>query len=129
MIGERKRYVAVVEDDESVSRAFARLLRSAGYEPIAYRSAEAFLGDDKHPRFDCLVVDYQLQGISGIELAQRLAAVGNPTPIALLTARDDPDDRAAAHAAGCAGYFRKTDVGSEILDWIHMAVDSPRPLP
>ena len=122
MSGGGKHYIAVVDDDESVGRAVARLLRSAGYEPITYHSAEAFLGDDKHPRFDCLVFDCQLQGISGLDLASRLAAVNDRTPVLLLTGRDEPDHRAAALAAGCAGYFRKSDLGSEILDWIHEAV-------
>jgi FixJ family two-component response regulator len=122
MTGSAKRYLAVVEDDENVSRAFARLLRSAGFEPITYLSAEAFLGDDKRPRFDCLVADFQLPGISGLELARRLASVSDPTPVLLLTARDDPSDRAAAQSAGCAGYFQKTDPGSDILDGIHNAL-------
>ena len=122
MNSECKHYVAVVEDDESVARAFARLLRSAGYEPITYPSAEAFLEDAKRPRFDCLVLDFQLQGISGLDLARRLAAVSDPTPVFLMTARDDPEDRAAAQAAGCAGYFQKTDLGAEILASIHHAV-------
>jgi FixJ family two-component response regulator len=122
MSGRQKHYVAIVDDDESVARAFARLLRSAGYEPITYPSAEAFLEDSKRPRFDCLVLDFQLDGISGLDLAQRLAAVNDSTPILMLTARDDPHDRAAAQAAGCAGYFRKTDLGSDILSAIHEAI-------
>lgn len=120
------RYVAIVDDDDSVARAFARLLRSAGYQPITYHSAEAFLGDDKQPRFDCLVLDFHLQGSSGLELARRLAAVKDPTPVLPLTARDEPDDLAAAQAAGCAGYFRKTDMGSETdaLDRLHSTAES-----
>jgi FixJ family two-component response regulator len=126
MNGVRKHYVAVVDDDESVARAYARLLRSAGYEPIAYNSAEAYLEDDKHPRFECLVLDFQLNGISGLELARRLAAVKDPTPVLLLTARDNPEDRAAAKAAGCAGYFRKTDLGSDILETIRNIIERPK---
>ena len=118
MKGECKRYVAVVDDDESVARAFARLLRSAGYEPITYPSAEDFLGDVRQPDFDCLVLDSQLEGISGLELARRLAAVNDSTPILLVTARDDPDERAQALAVGCAGYFLKADSGADIIDCI-----------
>ena len=52
-----KTYIAVIEDDEGLRRSLARLLRAAGYQPVTYRSAEAFLNDAKHPVFDCLVVD------------------------------------------------------------------------
>jgi CheY-like chemotaxis protein len=64
--------VAVVDDDENLCRSLGRLLRAAGIQPSTYASAEAFLGDTKHPQFDCLVLDIQLGGMSGIELAQRL---------------------------------------------------------
>ena len=53
-------YVAVVDDDESVCRSFARLLRAAGMQAITYDSAESFLADRKHPQFSCLVLDIQL---------------------------------------------------------------------
>ena len=71
-----KTYVAVVDDDESICRSFGRLLRAAGLQPVSYNSAESFLADTKHSQFGCLVLDIQLGGISGIELAQRLSAIG-----------------------------------------------------
>jgi len=111
-------YVAVVDDDESVCRSFARLLRAAGMQAITYDSAESFLADRKHPQFSCLVLDIQLGGMSGIELARRLAAVGGRTPIIFITAHDDPDARSAAETLGCAAYFRKTDSGNDVLDSI-----------
>jgi FixJ family two-component response regulator len=55
-------YVAVVDDDESLCRSHGRLLRAAGIQPITYASAEAFLADNKHPQFDCLVLDIQGHG-------------------------------------------------------------------
>jgi FixJ family two-component response regulator len=125
MSGSGKHYVAVVDDDESVGRSLARLLCSADFDPVTYLSAEVFLEDTMRPRFGCIVLDFQLQGISGLDLARRLAAINDRTPILLLTGRDEPTDRAAAQAAGCAGYFRKTDIGSEILDWIRDAVRCP----
>lgn len=111
-------YIAVVDDDESLCRSLGRLLRAAGIHPVTYLSAEAFLADDKHPRFDCLVLDIQLGGISGIELQRRLVAVGEKTPVIFITAHDDPEIQAEALALGCVAYFRKTDSGSEVLDAI-----------
>ena len=113
-----RNYVALVDDDENICRSFGRLLRAAGLQPITYDSAESFLADTKHPQFGCLVLDIQLGGMSGIELAQRLSAAGGPTPIIFITAHDDPEARNAAEALGCAAYFRKTDSGKEVLEAI-----------
>jgi FixJ family two-component response regulator len=114
-------YVAVVDDDENVCRSMGRLLRAAGINAVTYRSAEAFLTDAKHPRFDCLVLDIQLEGMSGLELSRRLAAVQDFTPIIFITAHDDPAVRAQAVAGGCAGYFRKNDPGQSVIEAIRQA--------
>ena len=53
-----------------------RLLRAADIQPVTYPSAEAFLADTKRPQFDCLVLDIQLGGMSGIQLSQQLLAEG-----------------------------------------------------
>jgi len=111
-------YIAVVDDDENICRSFGRLLRAAGLQPVPYDSAESFLADTKHPQFGCLVLDIQLGAMSGIELAQHLAAAGESIPVIFVTAHDDPQSRDAAEAAGCAAYFRKTDSGKEVLEAI-----------
>ena|ERR1700751_1110755 len=111
-------YVAIVDDDGSVCQSFARLLRAAGIQPVTYSSAESFLADTKHPQFSCLVLDIQLGGMSGLELAQQLAAAGERTPFIFITAHDDPEAQSAAEALGCAAYFRKTDSGKEVLEAI-----------
>jgi len=117
--------VAVVDDDENLRRSFARLLRAAGMRPITYPSAEAFLADTMHTRFDCLVLDVQLPGMSGLELQERLSAEGIATPILFITAYDDARSRGRAHALGCAGYFRKTDSGSDVLSAINRVIVPP----
>jgi FixJ family two-component response regulator len=119
-------YVAVVDDDESIRRSLARLLRTAGIQSVTYASAEAFLADDKHPRFDCLVLDIQLEGMSGLELSRRLLAVNDGTPVVFITAHDNPAVRAEAEASGCAGFFQKTEPGALVLEAIHKAVSSTR---
>jgi FixJ family two-component response regulator len=121
MSSTKPTYVAVVDDDEKLCQSFGRLLRAAGLQPVTYPSAEAFLADSKQPRFDCLVLDVQLGGISGIQLAQRLVAEGAPPPFIFITAHDDLAARAEAEAAGCAAYFRKTDSGTDVLEAIRRA--------
>ena len=108
-------YVAVVDDDESQCRSFGRLLRAAGMQPVTYASAEDFLADLKHPQFDCLVLDIQFPGMSGIELQKRLAAVGSRIPVIFLTAHDEPELRQEALVVGGAAFFRKTETGAVIL--------------
>ena len=114
-------YVAVVDDDQSLCRSLGRLLRAAGMQSVTYPSAEAFLADTKQPRFDCLVLDIRLGGMSGIELGLWLAAEGNRTPIIFVTAYDDAEMRLRAESAGCVAYFRKTTSGVEVLDAIRRA--------
>lgn len=120
--GNDKLYVAVVDDDESLCRSFSRLLRVAGFEPIAYGSAEAFLEDTKHPRFDCLVLDIQLGGMTGLELARRLEGAREAAPFIFITAHDAPEVQAQAMACGCAGYFRKIDPGQLVIEAIRRAI-------
>ncbi|MCE0521870.1 MAG: response regulator [Methylacidiphilales bacterium] len=111
-------YIAIVDDDESLCRSLGRLLRASGIQPITYLSAEEFLADKKHPKFDCLVLDIQLGGMSGVELQRQLSAAGEKTPVIFISAYDNPEAREEALAAGCAAYFRKNDCGADVLDAI-----------
>jgi FixJ family two-component response regulator len=122
-------HVAVVDDDENLRRSFARLLRAAGIQPFTYPSAEAFLADSARPRFDCLVLDVQLPGMSGLKLHKQLNAEGNETEVLFITAYDDIDARKEAYAMGCAGYFRKCDSGRQVLNAIKEVVARRQRIP
>ena len=117
-------YVAVIEDEASLRAATGRLLRVAGFQPIGYSSAEAFLADDKHPRFDCLLVDIRLGGMSGLDLLRQLRVDAHP-PVVFITAFDDPTIQAQAEALGCARYFRKSTPGIEVIAAIQHLTTRP----
>ena len=82
------------------------------------------LADTKHPQFDCLVLDIELGGMSGIELAERLLATGCSTPFIFITAHEHLKGCARAEVAGAAAYFRKTDSGADVLDAIRRCVSA-----
>jgi len=112
-------HIAVVDDDPSLCRALERFLRASGMQSQSYDSAESFLAD-KDSRFDCVVLDVQLAGMSGLDLARQLPAQGG-VPFIFVTAHDDAETRSSALGLGCAGYFRKNDAGAEVIEAIRRA--------
>ncbi|MGH7555033.1 MAG: response regulator transcription factor [Longimicrobiales bacterium] len=83
------RRIAVVEDDESVRRALGRVLEAMDLETVTFASCEDFLAGGDIAEFDCLLLDYRLDGMNGLELSEHLYASGHRLPWVLLTA--DPD--------------------------------------
>ena len=116
--------VAVVDDDESFARSLERLFRASGFEALTYPSAEAFLAAATRPQPECLVLDIQLGGMSGLELQRRLHEAGDPAPIIFVTAHDAPGVRAEAERGGCSAYFLKPVSRESIIKAIHQAVHS-----
>ena len=104
---ELKFTVAVVDDDVSMLRALARLVQTAGYAVKTYASATEFLDDCMSRAFQCLVVDVQMPGMDGFELAAALAQRGVCLPILYITAHDSPWAREKAADAHALGFLVK----------------------
>ena len=120
----KKLNVAIVDDDDSFARALERLFRASGFEVRTYSSAEAFLDSKRLPPPDCLVLDIQLGGMSGLELQQRLREGGEQAPIIFVTAHDAPGVRQEAERGGCWAYFLKPVPRKSIIEAITEAVNS-----
>lgn len=131
MSGTGKICVAIVDGDASVCKALARLLLAAGISPIEYYSAEEFLADRGRPDPDCLILDIQLGGMSGLELQKSLSALGREIPIIFVTAHDEADLAEQAERFGCVAYLKKTDPGQAVLEAVKRAVtlSKAKPLP
>ena len=112
--------VAVVDDDASVRRAFARLLRASGFEPLGFACAEEFL--EETSRVDCVVLDLQLGGMSGLDLQRELETRGSSVPIIFVTAHATFESRARAQQAGSAGFFEKPIAGDVLLAAVRRAL-------
>jgi len=113
-------FIAVVDDDESVRRALVRLLRSAGFDAVAFESARGLIERLGSQEFACAVVDLQMPQMSGLDLQRYLSMVQpeRSLPIVVITAHDEPGTREACLAAGAAAYLRKPVEGRVLLEEI-----------
>jgi FixJ family two-component response regulator len=103
-----KPLVVIVDDEESVGVATKRLLRSVGMAAESFRTGEALLqmlAAMPSYRPDCLIVDVQMPGLSGLDLQERLQ--GSGLPIVFITAHDEIGVRERALGAGAVAFLRK----------------------
>ncbi|ANB72376.1 response regulator transcription factor [Paraburkholderia phytofirmans] len=127
-MGKLKPFVVVVDDDESVSRAIRRLLRSIGLAAETFASGDAFLEvlasmPSYHP--DCVVLDVQMPGLNGLEVQRRLA--GSGIPVIFITAHDDIGVREHALAAGAVAYLRKPFNDELFVKTVRAALEGDQP--
>jgi FixJ family two-component response regulator len=101
------RVVHIVDDDPAIVRAIARLLRSHGYEAIAYASASEFLAAVLPPRVACLVLDLQMPDLDGLEMQQALAARKHTLPIVFISGHADIPASVQAMKAGAVDFLTK----------------------
>ena len=116
--------IAIIDDDASLCRSLARLLKLTGYESCAFASAEEFLADSKRARFACALVDVQLGGMSGLEMQRAMNMLGDHMPVIFVTAHDEPAIRAEALQGGAAGFWSKSDDGARIMDAVRQVTKS-----
>ena len=121
------RVVVVVEDDDSVREAIGRLLNAAGFQAIAFGSAEELLETGGVDGAVCVISDFKLPAMSGLDLTTELAARGGWPSVILMTAHDSPEVRAEANRRGVSGYLAKPFRGSVLLSAIERVVGPADP--
>ena len=77
--------VFVVDDDVTVQRALARLIRSHGMQVKTFASARAFLGCPRPDSLACLILDVRLTGEDGLRVQEALWPAAWRPPIIFLT--------------------------------------------
>jgi FixJ family two-component response regulator len=88
-VAERSRLIAIVDDDTAVLRALSRLLRSRAFHVKTHGSGPEFLAALSDGVPECLIVDFQMPEMNGLELQQHLASNGIAIPTILITAHGD----------------------------------------
>ena len=120
-------FVAVVDDEESVRSALVRLLRASEIDAEAYPSGQAFLDSLTLRRPDCLVIDLQMDGLTGRDVQRQLAGSKTAIPLIFITAHDEPRIREQCLADGAVAYLRKPLRGDILLRSIQAAICAAAP--
>ena len=120
-------HVHIVDDDESLRTALARLLRAAGHEVRSYGSAAEFLLHRDGPLRGCLLLDVRMPGgPSGIELHQALVRQGERLPVVFLTGHGDIPMSVRAVKDGAFDFLTKPVNASDLLRVVGLALDEER---
>ena len=99
--------LAVVDDEESVRRALARMLSASQFEVDVFASGQAFLDSLRTRLPDCVILDYQMPGLTGRDVQRQLTLAQIPVPIIVVTAHDQPALRERCLADGAVAYLAK----------------------
>ena len=114
--------IHIVDDDEAMRTAIARVLRAEDYEVRTYASAGDFLlaPSDRVP--GCVVLDLRMPGPSGLDLQQALQRHPIPLPIVFLTGRGDVESTVRAMKAGAVDFLTKPVEAADLLRAVQAAL-------
>jgi FixJ family two-component response regulator len=117
--------VFVVDDDVSVRESLELLIRTAGWQPETFASAQEFLSRRRPTVPCCLVLDVTLPGLSGLELQPQLAE-RTDMPIIFITGHGDVPMTVQAMKAGAVEFLTKPFKDDVLLDAIRGAIERSR---
>ncbi|WP_341482663.1 response regulator transcription factor [Microvirga solisilvae] len=117
--------VIVVDDDAAVRQSLKFALELEGMNVRLYESGAELLAEQNLPEDGCLVVDYYMPSMNGVELMDRLRRRLVKLPAILITARITDDMRKRAARSGFRQVIEKPLEDSTLLDSIRGALGTP----
>ena len=119
--------IALIDDDAAVLDSLRLFFERKGMLVSCFSTAEAFLAMwDSVRSLDCIVADVRMPGISGVDLVQRMHAMGCSIPVILITAHGDVDMAVAAIKLGAFDFIEKPFNEVRLLESIRKAIGDMR---
>jgi FixJ family two-component response regulator len=114
--------ISIIDDDRSIREAVRSLIRSLGYEAVAFSSAEEYLRSDRIADSECIITDLQMPGMTGIDLQHRLIEGGYRKPVILMSALSAEDAGAHAMGDGSCRFLRKPFSDERLIECLDRAL-------
>ena len=119
-------HILVVDDDDRIRNLLKRFLQERGYRVSTAPNADKALSTLNSLAFDLLVLDVMMPGMNGFELTEAVRKRGD-TPILLLTARGDAEDRIKGLSLGADDYLPKPFEPEELVLRINAILRRAKP--
>lgn len=119
---DKRALVRIVDDDEDLLQALAFMLKSEGWEVKTYNGSASFLAEDDISIPGCVILDYSMPDLDGLETQKRLQELNYPHPLIFLTAHADVDMVISAFRRGADDLLRKPVPPSVLLSAVAHAV-------
>jgi FixJ family two-component response regulator len=117
-------HIAVIDDDEAVLDSLRLYFARQDFETSCFASAPDFLAATRSGRrFDCVVSDVRMPGMSGLDLVQHLKGAGLAAPVILITGHGDVDMAVAAIKVGAFDFIEKPFDEARLLASIQNALN------
>src|SRR5580698_174049 len=110
--------ILVVEDNDNMRRGLCDMLEADGFEPVAAADGTEALASAERNRPDLILLDLMLPGTDGARVLKALRAVGVDSPVLVLTAKSDEDEKVRLLGIGADDYvtkpFGRRELGARI---------------
>ncbi len=117
-MSEQAPLVHIVDDEDAVRDSMAWLLQSRGIDSRGYASGEAFLSSYHADLDGVVILDIRMDGLSGLEVLDRLMERGATQPIIMLSGHADVPAAVAALKKGAVDFFEKPFSDNQMVDRI-----------
>ena len=114
--------VFVVDDDASVRRSLARLVKAAGYQAETFASVREFLARAPYEGPCCLVLDVRMPGLTGLQLQEALGTAGQHVAIVFITGHRDVPVSVKAMKGGAVDFLTKPVDEAALLGAVKQAM-------
>ncbi|MWB78792.1 response regulator [Pseudooceanicola sp. 216_PA32_1] len=125
-MSETERLVFIVDDDQDIRTSLTRALRQRGFAVEAFESARAFLAAFDGSRAACLVLDYGMPEVNGLELQEELNRLQWPLAVVFITGHGGVRESVQAMRGGAIDFLEKPFRQSELVERIESALDIAR---
>jgi len=123
---EVKPTVFVIDDDSSVLKSLARLLKSLGFYAETFASAELFLARKHYDGVGCIVLDVRMPGLSGMDLQDELSRADYSMPIIFITGHGNIPMSVQAMKRGAVDFLTKPFDDEELMQAVKKAIEKDR---
>ena len=110
-----KMRLLLAEDEKEMSAALVAILTHSGYEVDAVYDGQAAVDKALVQSYDCMILDIMMPKKDGVQALQEIREKGDMTPVLMLTAKAEVDDRITGLDAGADDYLTKPFAMGELL--------------